>query len=189
MAQVQLAHSAVGSGSSWAQRLRGNRMHPRRGGQGPLAPRGAQPGLTSGQAMQRRAGPLGTPALRVSPQNSPTRRSKCSLGPKPNSALRLDWDCFGGLRECIRLPLSLSVGGQRQQSSTPAGRCGITHASTLDHSLAGAPGSPSPMTEGADLFGARQAVAGVGMSALQTGRIGSCHGPQRRPYLPACSLC
>ena len=93
----------------WSQRLRGNRMHPRRGGQGPLAPRGAQPGLTSGQAMQRRVGPLATPALRVSPQNSPTRRCKCSLGPKPNSASRLDWDCFGGLRGCIRLPLSLSA--------------------------------------------------------------------------------
>src|SRR5574337_124740 len=56
------------------------------------------PGWPPGQALQRRAAPSGTPALRVGPQGGPTRRCKASPGPNPGCALRLDWALSGAPR-------------------------------------------------------------------------------------------
>ena len=115
-----------------AQSVRGNRMHPRRGGQGRWGRRDAQPRLVPWQAAQHPPASLGTPALRVRPQNRPTRCCKASPGPNPGCALRLDWACFGASRGCIGLPLTLSVSEHAYRHAQRGVCCALPECPTRD---------------------------------------------------------
>ena len=72
-------------------------MHPRRGGQGRWRRRVAQPGRPPGQAAQHPPAPLGTPALRVSPQKQAHASLQMLVGAQPRLRFAPSLNLFWGL--------------------------------------------------------------------------------------------